>query len=227
MPQRFQLADPAAEADLDTYLGRAAAAHDGPVRDASVRVIVAGAALAVYVPVLLPAGLLDDSATVLGLRVFGLREPGDEVDTIVPIAGLRDRLAAAAGGAFELGAPTPVYAVSWAGIVPPRGGWTPIGEVDAAELRDSAIAGIEEVATAIPARAGDPIVHGVRAHVWGAPLPGAERLPRGAALAAHALGFLPPSGTETATIHEVGPWGRLTLRRGHVLVKRRAWSLAG
>ncbi len=224
MSQRLLLTDPTATADLDTYLGRAAA-----VQDASVRVIVEGGVLAVYAPVLQPASLLDDSATVLGLRVFGVQDPGEAIDTIVPIASLRARAAAATAveEGFELGMPTPVYSVTWAGVVPPRGGWAPIGEVSTALLATAATEGIAEVAQALPANAGEPVVRSVRGLVWNAPVPGAESLPKGAALAAHALGFLPPSGEEIGTIHEVGPWTRLSLRRGHVLVKRRAWSLAG
>jgi len=214
-----------AAADLDTFLGRAAELQDG-----SVRILASGSVLAVYVPVLFPSSLLDESATVLALRAFAIEPVNAEVDSIVPVASLRARAAAATavGEGFELGVPTPVYSVTWAGIVPPRGGWAAIGAVSTGLLRDSAATGIAEVAEALPVNPGEAVVRSVRALVWNEPIAGAEALPRGAAFAAQALGFLPPEGAEEqGELFEVGPWTRLTLARGHVLVKRRAWSLAG
>jgi len=267
MTDRLRLADPQAPADLDTFLGRAIQTQDG-----SARLVVAGRVLAVYVPVLFPTSLLDDSATILGLRTFALAVPdadgagdgGDpqppaELDVVVPMASLRARAAsAAAGEGFELGIPAPVYSVSWSGVLPPRAGWIDIEAPVATDLLARvAETGIREVAAALPANAGEAIVRQVRAMVWGEPIEGAEALPKGAALAAAALGFLPPGGgvppepgpslaaggfrtpeqdgpapgaaapIETGGIYEVGPWTRLSLSRGHVLVKRRAWSLAG
>ncbi len=227
MTTRLLLAEPQAAGDLDTYLGRAVQVQDG-----SARIVAADGVLAVYVPVLFPSGLLDDSATILGLRTFALADAGTSVDSVVPMASLRARAVAAAGTAdgFELGMPTPVYSVTWAGVVPPRSGWQPLdGPVSSELLTEIAEQGIREVASALPDHAGDAIVRQVRALVWGEPIPGAEALPRGTALAAAGLGFLPPPGAEpdVGTIHEVGPWTRLTLARGHVLIKRRSWSLAG
>jgi len=225
------LAEPQALADLDTFLGRAIRVQDG-----SARVVAGDGVLAVYVPVLFPSGLLDDSATILGLRTFALATPGAgeepaEVDAVVPMASLRARAAsAAAGEGFELGMPAPVYSVTWAGVVPPRSGWAPLGgPVPSRLLAEAAEAGIREVAAAIPENAGEAIVRQVRSMVWGEPIAGAEALPRGAAFAAASLGFLPPDGAESdaGALYEVGPWTRLTLARGHVLVKRRSWSLAG
>lgn len=225
MATTLTLADAAAPADLDTFLGRAIQIQDG-----SARVVAEGGVLAVYVPVLFPTGLLDDSATVLGLRTFALADPTASVDDVVPMASLRARAAAAAGGGFELGMPTPVYSVTWAGVVPPRAGWQPRNETVPSELlAEVADAGIREVADALPDGAGEAIVRQVRSLVWGEPIAGAAALPRGAALAAAALGFLPPAGglPDIGALYETGPWTRLTLARGHVLVKRRAWSLAG
>lgn len=223
MTSRLLLSDPQALADLDTFLGRAVQVEDG-----SARIVAADGVLAVYVPVLFPSGLLDDSATILGLRTFALADADAVVDAVVPMASLRAR--AAAAGGVELGVPTPVYSVTWAGVVPPRTGWQSIGRpVSTATLADVAERGIREVAAALPDGAGEAIVRQVRSMVWGEPIAGAEALPAGVALAAAALGFLPPDGApdDSGTVHEVGPWTRLTLARGHVLVKRRSWSLAG
>ena len=37
------------------------------------------------------------------------------------------------------------------------------------------------------------------------------------------LGFL---GDDEVRMFETGPWTRLTTQRGHILVKRKAWTLA-
>ena len=218
MTETFRLADPAA-ADLQTYLGRAAAVLDG-----AVRVIADGGVLAVYVPVLHPAGLLDDSATVLGLRTVAIADRTSRFDQVVPIASLRSRVASATDGLVSM--PSPVYSVTWAGIVPPRGGWVRVPEVlPVARLLEVAERGIREVADALPSDPGEAVVRQVRQAVWNEPIPGAETLPAGAAFAATTLGFaLAPE--EDGAVFELGPWARLSLRRGQVLVKRRAWSLA-
>ena len=223
MAARLRLTDREAAKDLDTYLARAQAVQEG----GSVRVIASGRALAVYVPVLEPAGLLDDSPTVLGLRVFAIAEQAEPIDMVVPSAQLRTRVTEAMAEGFELGMPTPVYAMTWAGVVPPRGDWQPVGEVSAEVLRAAAVEGIAEVTRTMPTNAGAPVARRVRNQVWRVSLPEDERLTRGVALAAYTLGFLPPSGDELASIHAVGHWTRLTLRRGHVLARHRAWSLAG
>ena len=224
MTTTIRLADPAAAADLHTFLGRAAAVLDG-----AVRIIAADGVLAVYVPVLHPSGLLDDAATVLGLRTVAIGRPSaDEpqapVDAVVPLASLRARIEASGDGAFAV--PSSVYSVTWAGIAPPRGGWVRLAEVaPVARLASVAEEGMGAVARALPADPGEAIVRQVRQAVWNEPIPGIEALPSGAALAAVALGFA-PDPDEEGTVFELGPWSRLSLRRGQVLVKRRAWSLA-
>jgi hypothetical protein len=87
-------------------------------------------------------------------------------------------------------------------------------------------AGIDEVAAAVPAESGEAIVQRVRAEVWGRPIDGIEHVPAGAAFAGLSLGFL-LDDEEEVRILETGPWTRLSTSRGHVLVKRRAWSLLG
>jgi hypothetical protein len=226
MADAFTLQDGLSLGDLSTYLGRAARVEDG-----SVRLIASGGILAVYVAILYPAGLLDESPTVLGLRTFALPE-GEEFDTVVPVASLLNRIerakteivddTAPARVALPLSAPS----VTWAAISPPRGGWSPLDGPPTATLDAVARAGIDEVATAIPTGTGEAIVHKVRSQVWGRPLDGFSYLPAGAAFAAVSLGFLGENSTETVKVFETGPWTRLSTPRGHVLIKRRAWSLA-
>ena len=79
---------------------------------------------------------------------------------------------------------------SWAGVGAPRAGWEAVGTLQDSALRQSAEAGITEIAAIIPDKPGALIVNNARATVWGRELPGAAGLPLGAAFAALTLGFL-------------------------------------
>lgn len=225
MNPEFLLADSLSLADLHVFLGRAARVENG-----SVRLIADGTVLAVYVAVLYPSGLLDESPTVLGLRTFALAESAT-FDSVVPVASLADRVGRLREDVVDPTAPVrvalpmAVYTVTWAAISPPRGGWKRLEATTSALLEPVAISGIAEVAEAIPAGTGEQIVQRVRAEVWGRPIPGLEYVPAGGAFAALSLGFIRED--DPVTVFETGPWTRLTTDRGHVLVKRRAWSLLG
>lgn len=224
MSSTFTLPDASARDDLRTYLGRAQRVEDG-----SVRLISTGGVLAAYVAVLYPIGLLDETPTVLGLRTVALAEPGD-FDVVVPIQSFLHRLelgTADADGRIEVALPHEVATVTWAGISPPRGGWLTLDPTHAELLERNARAGIEEVAAAVPSGTGVQIVQRVRTEVWGRPMEGLEHVPAGAAFAAVSLGFVSGNGADgEVAILESGPWTRLSTPRGHVLVKRRAWTLA-
>lgn len=225
MTDRFTLVDSLALGDLQVFLGRAARVDDG-----SVRLIGASGVLAVYVAVLHPSGLLDESPTVLGLRTFALTSQ-DPFDVVVPIRSLLGRVDAMqesagldVGEPVSVTLPMSVNTVTWAAISPPRGGWHPLPNIDGALLEATARAGIEEVAAAIPEGVGEQIVHRVRSEVWGREVDGYDFIPAGAAFAAVSLGFLGEG--DAVALYESGPWTRLTTKRGHVLVKRRSWTLA-
>lgn len=226
MSRSFTLVDSLALGDLHVFLGRAVRVEDG-----SVRLIAGSGVLAVYVSVLHPVGLLDESPTVLGLRTFALTSQED-FDVVVPVRSLLMRVegqlqAAANADPTEpivVSMPMEVNTVTWAAISPPRGGWSALPGTAWNVLDATARAGIDEVATAIPEGTGEQIVHRVRTEIWGRPIDGLDHVPAGAAFAALSLGFLGEG--DVVSIYESGPWTRLTTKRGHVLVKRRAWSMA-
>jgi hypothetical protein len=237
MTGSFTLVDPQALGDLQVFLGRAARVDEG-----SVRLIGSAGVLAIYVSVLHPAGLLDQSPTVLGLRTFALASKAT-FDVVVPVRSLLARVdtaieevdeadeaegaARAAGsnaGPVTVSLPMGVNTVTWAAITPPRGGWVAIDTVPCEVLEHAAREGIGEVAEAVPSGVGEAIVHKVRAEVWGRPLDNPDYLPAGAGFAAVSLGFI--ADEENASVYESGAWTRVTTKRGHVLVKRRAWSVA-
>ncbi len=225
MSRSFTLTDSLALGDLHVFLGRAMRVDDG-----SVRLIAGSGVLAVYVSVLHPAGLLDESPTVLGLRTFAVA-PDDAFDAVVPVRSLvgrvEGRIEAANANPEEsvtITLPMEVNTVTWAAISPPRGGWQILQATDSALLEAAARAGIDEIAQAIPTGTGEQIVQRVRTEVWGRSIDELDFVPAGAAFAAFSLGFLGDS--DSVSIYETGPWTRLTTRGGHVLVKRRAWSLS-
>jgi len=225
MSRTFTLVDSIALGDLHVFLGRALRVEDG-----SVRLIAGSGVLAVYVSVLHPAGLLDESPTVLGLRTFALTSQ-DDFDVVVPVRSLLARVegqlepaTAAVAEPILVTIPMEVNTVTWAAISPPRGGWHPLASTEWDVLDAVARRGIEEIAEAIPTGTGEQIVQRVRTEIWGRPIDGLDFVPAGAAFAALSLGFLGEG--DAVSIYETGPWTRLTTKRGHVLVKRRAWALA-
>jgi hypothetical protein len=226
MSRTFTLVDSLALRDLQVFLGRAARVEEG-----SVRLIAGGGVLAVYVAVFYPIGLLDEAPTVLGLRTFALRNT-DAFDAVVPVRSLLERLnrleSQVADASAEVTATLPmeVNTVTWAAISPPKGGWVTLPSTESGILDGVAKAGIDEVAQSIPTGTGEQIVHRVRSEVWGRPIDRLEHVPAGGAFAALSLGFLGEDADDDVRIYETGPWTRLTTPRGHVLIKRKAWTLA-
>lgn len=220
-PEGLTLADPQVTSDLRTFVIRARAADDGAVRLQAV-----GSVLAAYVCVLRPRALGEDIATVLGMRTMPLAEPAS-LDTVVSLASVADRLARM--GDTETVFPVPPMTVteSWAGVSAPRSGWERGEDVPFKLLEQAAHRGIREVAALVPASSGAPVVNTARGAVWGRPLSDAAAgIPAGAAFAALTLGFLP--GTDTAEVggaaatFRCGRWIRLSMPRGHVLVRSAA-----
>jgi len=224
MSRTFTLLDSLSLRDLQVFLSRA-----GRVEDGSVRLISGKGVLAVYVAVFYPVGLLDQAPTVLGLRTFEVTDTED-FDAVVPVGSFLERINRLESQITDDAAPVTatlpleVHTVTWAAISPPRGGWHALEPTTAELLGDVAKLGINEVAEAIPTGTGEQIVHRVRSEVWGREIGGLEHVPAGGAFAALSLGFL--SDHSEVKIYETGPWTRLTTPRGHVLIKRKAWTLA-
>jgi hypothetical protein len=223
MSHTFSLVDSLALDDLHTFLSRAARIEEG-----SVRLIAGSGVLAAYVAVLYPVGLRDESPTVLGLRTFALTGQAT-FDAVVPLRSLIERLVRLQGverdrsESVTVGLPIQVNTATWAAISPPRGGWLKLDGTDPRMLETVAKSGIDEIKDAVPEEIGEQILRRVRSEVWSRPIPGLEHVPAGAAFAAMALGFL---ATDAAiSIHETGPWTRLTSPGGHTLVRRKSWSL--
>jgi hypothetical protein len=218
----LQFADAQTVADFRTYTARARANDDG-----GMRLVASGSVLAAYVCTLAPTVLGEPLPTVLGLRTMALGQEGIgsdarevRVDATVALASVLDRLARIPPGGLRFSVPTVTVTENWAGVLPPRSGWTPAGSVACVALEEAARDGIGEVARSLPERAGAPVVSSARAAVWGRPLDLQVPVPAGAAFGAYSLGFLEPDGH--ASVHISGRWSRVSTGRGHVLVRAAA-----
>lgn len=222
---RLTFTDGETLADLGTYVSRARSLE----AEGAIRLQAAGGVLAAWVCVV-PGQGLTGSGLVLGLRTMALAGPHD-LDVTVPLAAMGDRFArrsatGEAGTALEV--PPAEVSPRWAGMLPPRGGWEPVGTVATADLLAAADEGIAEVAQGAPEGSGAAAVGMLRARVWsrevldasGAP----TGAPAGAGLAARVLGFARAGDAAAATVHGHGAWTRVSLPAGHVLSRAATGS---
>lgn len=211
MKNTFRLSDQHSVTDLQAYLQRAKRLDP----DGMVRLRAFGPVLAAYVAPIFAGSLMDSGPTVLGLRTCELAEPG-EVDAVVPIASVLDRLANLNEANLTVTLPASERA-SWAGIAPPRAGWEPSGTIGEPILTQLARDGIEEVKNTLPGSVGGPIAARIRGEIWGRGIPVDPRIPTGAAFAAAGLGFL--TENEEVEVFAADGWVRLSAHHGHVLAK--------
>lgn len=207
MSQRLIFADAPAAADALTFAGRSARVGDG-----AVRLAAAGGTLTMTAAPFAPRGLFDATPTVLAMRALPV-DPELVCDLVIEAS----ELAGADDSAEQLKLPETALSPSWAGVSPPRGGWSQTGSIAASVLASRAQWGIAAVAESLPQNPGEDAVRAVRAAVWGAPDDALGGLPLGVAFAAFTLGFI--VGEENALVRTSGSWTRVSLRRGHVIVR--------
>ncbi|MFJ2620019.1 hypothetical protein [Glutamicibacter sp. NPDC087344] len=199
--------------DLANFISRAKTVED----DAAL-LMARGTALAVYVPVLVPAELGQGEYTILAMRVHRLAQPA-ELTSSYSLASVQDRLARMGESSVEFALPPVEENPRWAGISVPVSGWTDHGSIADDLLRAAAQAGIDAVAQALPENPGKPVVAQIRQRIWSSPITeDAHELPMGAAFAMQALGFLTPGGE--SSVFRNGGWARISNGRGHVLTRK-------
>ncbi|MBP2435720.1 hypothetical protein [Microbacterium amylolyticum] len=202
MTARLVLADAPSAQDALTFAGRAARVSDEGVRLQADRGVLAMTAAA-----LAPKGLLDRTPTILAMRILHA-DPELQCDLVVTSLTESD-------DPSQLSLPDQAIAPAWAGIAPPRSGWSRAGELPAATLANRAQWGIAAVAHQVPTDAGEDAVRAIRGSVWGAPDEELDGLPLGVAFAAFSFGFI--AGEEQAQVSTAGRWTRISLTRGHIL----------
>ncbi|MFT4258697.1 hypothetical protein [Microbacterium sp.] len=204
MPHPLVLADAETSKDVLTFVGRAAR-----ISDDGVRLQAAGGVLALTAAALAPHGLFDQTPTILAMRIVHA-DPELECDIVVPALSAMD-------DERMLQLPESGLSPSWVGIAPPRGGWERAGVLAASVIAQRAQWGISAVARGTSPGSGEEAVRALRAAIWGEPDAELGGLPRGAAFAADAFGFI--SGEEEVSVSRSGRWTRLAFRRGHVLAR--------
>ncbi|PRB04030.1 hypothetical protein [Microbacterium sp. MYb64] len=202
MPTPLILADADTARDALTFVSRA-----GRAGDEGVRLQADGGVLAMTAAALVPQTLFDATPTILAMRIVRA-DPELRCDIVIDELTTTDDPRA-------LALPDTGRSPSWAGVAPPRSGWTPVGTLGADVIAQRAQWGISAVAHGSPAGAGEDAVRALRAAIWGEPDEDLLGLPRGIAFAAHAFGFI--SGAEQVPITTSGRWTRLAFSRGHVL----------
>ena len=152
------------------------------------------------------------------------------VDATVSAGQLLDAVDVAATAEGELVVPASVTGPSWAGLLPPRGGWRRVGELDVGRLRVAAASIIGEFRTRTEALAPEARTRrgldALAEELWARPL-GGDGDAAGTGLtfrvvhAAHAVGFL---RADDAVVLAAGPWIRL--RTGYGSIAHRTASAA-
>ena len=216
MENKFTLADFETALDLQSYLERAKRLDESGL----VRLRAFGQVLAAYVAPIFSGSLMDAGPTVLGLRTCELAGE-TELDSVVPIAAVLDRLALVLRDDARLEQITVQLPASertpWAGIMPPRSGWVQKDGIPEERLTQIAKDGIAEVADALPEAVGGPIAARIRGEIWGRSIDLVSAIPTGAAFVMAGLGFLTEG--EEVDVFEVSGWVRLSSMHGHVIAK--------
>ncbi|MFG3258071.1 hypothetical protein [Streptomyces sp. NPDC048172] len=202
-------ADPGEAAGLAAFLGRLLRWE----KNAAVRIQAGGGVAAVFAK---PARF-----EVLAVRTGRLLEPV-ELDVTVSAGELLERIDEERE---TVSAPGAVTGPSWAGLLPPRGGWSEFGTVPVAAVRTVAAAAVGEFRERADKLSEDrrtrPALDALAEEIWSRPL-GRTGLPLRAVHAAHALGFL--RGEEPVTLLRAGDWQRLRTAYGSVVVRRKGTS---
>jgi hypothetical protein len=187
-------------------------------KTAAVRLVGVGAALAAY------TGPPFGGRTVLALRLAALQADTKPFDATVLAGKLLEGFAS---DDTEMTVPdTMVGGPSWAGLLPPRAGWTRIGLISVRELGRAAAQGNADFrfrALGLDREALDALGE----EIWSRPLEAAQHpdsdeppLTLRTAHAAQALGFLGPDAEqseELAQLARIGRWLRVDAPYGTVL----------
>ncbi|MBY8886508.1 hypothetical protein K7472_16780 [Streptomyces sp. PTM05] len=216
----LRLADTGEAADLAAFLGRLVRWDKAAV----VRLQGPESTLAVFGRP--PFG------EVLAVRAYALAEPG-AVDATVSAGQLLDGVEESAGA---VAVPAGVTGPSWAGLLPPRGGWRKVADLGPEALRLRALEIVAEFRTRTEAlapqertRAG---LDALAEEIWSRGYEGTP-LPSRAVHAAYALGLLRPvratvaagapevatEGDDEVALFASGPWLRLRTAYGSVVVR--------
>ncbi|MFG2916714.1 hypothetical protein ACGF0D_27990 [Kitasatospora sp. NPDC048298] len=218
---RLALTDTGEAADLSAFLLRLLRFD----RAAAVRIQAVGpgegdGVLAVFGR--LPLG----GSGALAIRTVRLSGLDEAVDLTVSAGQLLDGVDADAGA---VALPAPVTGPAWAGMLPPRTGWRPVGAPSVAEVYPELMAGVREFrerSEAVPAHHRTrAVLDALADEIWSRPVTALPELPLRVPHAAYVIGFLRPDAP--LTVHRAGGWLRLSAPAGSVVVRTVAAPGAG
>ncbi|MFB8087780.1 hypothetical protein [Streptomyces sp. NPDC055992] len=209
--QSLRFADAREAADLAAFLGRLLH-YD---RAAAVRLQAGGGALAVFGR--------PPSFDVLAIRAVRLAGAHD-IDVTVSAGDLLETLPAEVPDTATGALPSPVTGPPWAGILPPRGGWTERpGLPGPAALRAALTAAVTEFRArdeALPEERRTRAERDRIGHdIWSRTLADTE-LPLRAVHAAQSLGFLRAAPDFPVALLTAGSWLRLRTPYGSIALRR-------
>ncbi|MEV7217527.1 hypothetical protein AB0O31_31085 [Kitasatospora cineracea] len=218
---RLDLADRQEAADLAAFLGRLLRFdRAAAVRLQAVPGADGGGVLAVFGR--LPLG----GSAVLAVRTVRLAGLDGPADLTVSAGQLLESVDEPDAG---LGLPAPVTGPAWAGLLPPRAGWRPLGRPPVERVLDEVHGGVAEfkrrVAEMPDHHRTRQAVDAVADEIWSRPLGAVEGLPLRVAHAAHTIGFLRAGGPLAA--YRAGAWLRLDAPAGSVALRTAAAPGAG
>lgn len=215
----LHLADEGETADLAAFLSRLLH-YD---RGAAVRLQAAGTALAVFGR--------PPSFEVLAIRAVRLAKPYENgldvtLDVTVSAGELLELLDESAATA---GVPAAVTGPPWAGVLPPRGGWTPEPGLPGPQaLHGMIAAGVAEFRSRTqeltPEGRTRAELDRIGREIWSRTV-GDTSLPVRAVHAAQSLGFLRPGGE--SGLFSSGAWLRLRTPYGSIAVRRAGLGTLG
>ncbi|WP_031077186.1 hypothetical protein [Streptomyces sp. NRRL WC-3742] len=223
---RLALTDTREAADLSAFLlrllrfDRAAAVRLQAVGPAESGEPEDGGVLAVFGR--LPLG----TSGALAIRTARLEGLDGPVDLTVSAGQLLDGVDAETGG---LALPAPVTGPSWAGLLPPRTGWRPVGTPPPAETGRELMAAVREFrerSEAVPQHHRTrAVLDALADEIWSRPVSALPELPLRAVHASYMIGFLAPGAP--LTVHRAGGWLRLSSPTGSVVLRTAAAPGAG
>lgn len=162
----------------------------------------------------------------LAIRTVRLGGLDEAVDLTVSAGRLLDGVDTGAG---TVALPAPVTGPAWAGMLPPRTGWRPVGAPPVAEVYPELMAGVGEFrerSEAVPAHHRTrAVLDALADEIWSRPVTVLPELPLRALHAAYVIGFLRPGAP--LTVHRAGGWLRLSAPAGSVVVRTVAAPGAG
>lgn len=209
----FEFVDPDDAAALGVYLERLLALD----KTAAVRFVGIGRVAAVYCAPPLH-GSASRGVTVLAVRTMALTEDAKPFDRTVAAGRLLDAIRTDANGAAAFTLPAPLLGgPSWAGLLPPRTGWRPLGDIPLRRLAEVVAQGNADFrfnALGRDRAALDTLAE----EIWTRELPHGLRWR--AAHAAFTMGFLgpqPETSTDSARVAAHTRWLRLDTPYGIVL----------